>query len=577
MNATGEPTFPPTRYTTRRARRHFATHLAVPFFLLATGLLPSFASAQSRVAVLPFRGAHAEVTRADVIEAVQSIPGVQLVPDMQTRNAATAMGIEHLERLRERERAALASQLHLQALVTGRITRKRRRRRKEWILTVTVYDAQGASVGSSRWRGRSLGALRAVRRNGARRIGRLVSKASERSRAATTSSSTSGATWWQSTGAQPATSTPTTFPSQGAPQVTETAENESGTSGRRAPAFSLALQGGLLARSLSAQVNVLQCVRERTCDPGMPLEGPTFSEARTYQSGGAGHAELGLSAAFYPGALEASQPIPWLGIYGAFSHSVGVNTSGPACQDDPACPTTSVVQVPTGQLAMRGGVRLRFLPHFEERQGRLGIDVGWGRLQFDFDTAAVARLDRAYIVPPFDYQWAEFGAFAGIELVPRWLELGAEASLRLVYTPGEQARAIWGSSSSTSAWSAGLWLRSALSVIAPGLFAELRVSWAAFSSTFSGQPACFQEPCNDGVYDLWEPWPERNGRTEGFDAPVSDVYRRIALRIGWQWAPASSSPNEPSEGTAPDAARTTPWPPSSGGTSPAGGTPWPPP
>ncbi len=540
---------------------------------IAAAFVPRATEAQSRLIVLPFRGARAEEVRADVIEAVQGIPGVQLVPEAQLHNAASALGLRP-SRLTETDRAALARQLRLDAMVAGRITRKRRRRRKEWLLTVTVYDAQGASVGSTHWRGRSFATLRAVRRNGTRRIGRLVSKAAERSRSSVASAS-SNTTWWRgSSPPDPASGSP---PGPAPPPVEPTPEPPSEGADealrtRGTPAFTVSLQGGLLARSLDTEVRVVRCIRDRSCDGSDPLAGDTFREPRSYESAGAGHAEVGFSFVLYPGAIEATQPLPWLGVYGGFSHSVGLRTSGPACQDAPECPATTLVDVPTSQLEMHAGARLRALPTLGERRARLEADIGWGRLQFDFETSALAQLDRSYIVPPFDYQWVEFGARAGIELIPRRLELNAEGALRLPYTPGQQARAIWGRSASVSGWNAGLSLHADLSFLASGLFAELHASWSAFASTFSGQPACFRQPCTESVYDLWEPWPERNGRTEGFDGPVSDAYRRLALRIGWQWTPAPSASPEGEEGTPPTGP--VPWPPPA---TPANPAPWPPP
>ncbi len=542
------------------------------------------AQAQERplvVVVLPFRGARAEVVRADVVEAVQAVAGVRLLPPDQVRNAAAALGLS-LRRLDEAGRARLARQLRAEALVGGRIGRKRKRRRREWVLTLTVWDAEGRKVGALHWRGRSFGRLRAVRRSASRRLGPLLEEARGRSAAARQGAATGGRAWYgaaagsaagggQAGGAADAAHAGADLAEPSEPVGDEPPEPPEQRPAAPLRAVEVALQAGVLSRSLSTEANVLRCVRERTCSAADPFGGPTFVERREYSSAGLGHGELGLSMAVFPGAIEASQPLPWLGLYGAFSHSVGLRTTGPACSGHPDCPRVDVVDVRSRQLQMQAGLRFRLRPDLGARRARFETDVGWGRLLFDFDLDDLSQLDRSFIVPPFDYQWVEFGLRGGIDLVPDLLELKGEGALRLVYDQGQAARDIWGRTASTSAWTVAAALRVALPFVGDGAFAELRAEWAAFSTTFSEQTSCFRGDCPGGVYDLWEPWPQdAAGRATGLPKPVPDTYRRLALRVGYAWGPGGGRDVEALEARDPERA-------SPGDATPGQPATWPPP
>lgn len=492
---------------------------------LVVAAWPGPAQAQApQVAVDRIRGPQGARLRTLLVRNLEE-NGLVVVDRALVEEAAVAA--TGRRRLRDDDYPIVARELNIKAFIEGRVARARR----SWTLRLTVRNgADGMNLGTVRWTGRTLGALRSVGRNGYRRLSDLLALASSPAPAAPQPiEPPPGETpWYQRSAAEE--------PAEEAEEA-EADEPSTGSPGRWT-GLRVGLLAGTLHRSMSTEALVDPSFRT-PFEPGAPIPEP-----REYDSAGLGHLELGVRAELYPGALLDDPVVPWLGLMVQYRHSVGLSSEGPSClpAQEPAgaegrCPAASVVPVETSQQEVSVGVRADANLGDDRRGPWVTADVGWGRFSFDLDTRDLALLDRTFIVPPVRYDYVHLGAGARYG-VHELVQLGARVAYRLGLGVGAEARHIWGEdTSSTGGFQVGVDLVHYMSYLTEGLFATLSFEFFRFKTKFRGQTRC-RVPGPDGLcdpYELWEPWPEAGGViTGGIPDPVEDNYLRLGLTLGYE-------------------------------------------
>jgi hypothetical protein len=495
-------------------------------------LVPAAASAQGdrRIVVEHFRGPRAGRLRSMLIDDLQSA-GWEVVDEGSLRAAVRDLDLS--DRRSEDEYVQLARRLQARAIVTGTVARARR----SWRLTVRVRNgADGRVLGTEAWGGHTAGSMDGVARSGASRLRAHLDQARGPSppRAVTVVASPPGEEPWYLR---------RHLDDERLPDDEDGGNNndeqgEPADAERRHDAFRISVSAGSVWRSLRALAIVYAARRgQPTADPSFD----TVEETRSYTSSGIGHAELGIEAEIYPGAL-GDQGFPWLGLLVSFRHSVGLTSFG--CRRSAMeCAGAGRVQIGTDQMDLEAGARARY--RFGERRGdfELHVEALWGLSTFSFDTRALQEIDFDSIIPPMEYQYLHIGGGFSVGHLD-WIVLDVRAAYRPGLALGAKAREVWGTETGpASGYLLGLELRHGARWIAEGLFLALRVEYFQFQTVFRGQVGCAEpDSCPpvppDELYrdpNLWEPWPvDRSGQVVGgLPDPVTDHYVRWGIYLGY--------------------------------------------
>ncbi len=288
-------------------------------------------------------------------------------------------------------------------------------------------------------------------------------------------------------------------------------------------------------RGFSTMAEVYRAQRE----PGV-VNSSTIDEARAYQGG---HAELGVEAELYPGAL-GDQPFPFLGILVSFRNSAGLSSS--ACPYMMPCADASDrLQIATNQMDVQAGARGRYRFGPSRRDFELMAEVLYGYSAFTFDTDTLQRVDRNAIVPPMEYQYVSIGAGFRYGIVPDYLTVALRGDYRAGISVGAAARTVWGlDTGAADGFLFGLDLIHEATWLFEGIFVDLRVEYFQMITTFRGQVGCADPTAGCDVSGdpwldpgLWELWPVDGTDIEdvvgGVHDPVADHYFRWGLYIGY--------------------------------------------
>jgi hypothetical protein len=489
-------------------------------FVIASLLLagPAFAQAPggTRVAVERFRGPQGGGIRNALVANLQD-NGVEVVALDEVRDKARELFGR--TRMRDDDYPQVAQALNLTAFIDGRVSRRRRR----WGLRVRVRNAaDGMILGTARWGGRTVGSLRAVRRNGHRKLQQYLQLASSPAppEPEQPPPPDPNADPWYTTGEEPE-------------QPVEEEEEEEPSARPGHDGVRVGVTIGTLKRSMSTPVTVDPALR-----PGAPA-GVPVPEVREYNSGGLGHMEIGVTADLFPGAFLDDPVAEWLGATFSFRNSALLETSGPAC--DPAfepvdgmpdrCPAGGgTVPIDSLQREWYVGAKVEYGLGSSTAGGPwILIDLGYGNFRFDLDVDDLALLDRPTIVAPMEYSYLHIGG--GIRLgLHEQLLLGARFGYRQGFGVGDDAKRIWGvGTSGFRGWQVGADLIHNMLWASDRVYAVLSVEYFRFITEFSGPPACYvvdsEGLCNNG--SLWEP--------VTFQESVSDNYLRLGLTLGYRY------------------------------------------
>jgi len=481
--------------------------------LLASPVLAQ-APGGTRVAVERFRGPQSGALRNALVQNLQD-NGVDVIPLDDVRDKARELFGR--TRMRDDDYPEVAQALGLTAFIDGRVSRQRRR----WGLRVRVRNgADGMVLGTARWGGRTVGSLRAIRRNGHRKLDQYLQLASPPA---------------PPEPEQPPPPDPNAQPwyQTGEELEAEAEEEVEEPSTRpRHDGIRVGLLIGALSRSMNTPVTV-----DSTLRPGAP-EGPV-PEVREYQSGGLGHMEIGVTADLFPGAFLEEPVAEWLGVSFSFRNSVLLETSGPAC--DPAfepidgmpgrCPAGGgTVPIDSLQREYYIGGKVDYGIGSGAAGGPwIQVDLGYGRFLFDLDVDDLALLDRPTIIAPMDYSYLHVGGGVKLGLHDMVL-LGARFAYRQGFGIGDAGKQLWGvGTSGFRGWQVGADLIHHMDWASERVYATLSVEYFRFRTEFSGPPACYvvdgEGLCNNG--SLWEP--------VTFQEAVNDNYLRLGLTLGYHY------------------------------------------
>ncbi len=527
--------------------------------------------------VQPFAGPESSGLRQALIRNLEASGRYQVVPSKTLKKAQAMYKIKRLRRAEDYQSMGYA--LRSPAFIQGRV----RRARRQWTLVVTVRDAMTGDVaGRSTWSGRTLANLRAVGRNGAKRL--------EPKLAATQIPNQPAAQRAEAKPKpkpkpprqkpapvkraevkpkprpkpQPVAIRPPDVPPESGPAPADPANGEPGDP--NAPWYAkpgdeedapsetpaagadkavdrytgLLLSAGVGGqyRDASAQVGVYERFRNPSLDP---TSTNIINEERLYQSSGLGHPEVNINLELYPGALLDKQVFPWLGLVGSFSHSLSVGLQAPPCSQG-GCPTANV-DLSVSQLEVYVGARGRYRFGDKARSALIFADVGWGMFSFDIDTNDLAQVARSDIFPPMEYNYVYLGAGIQYGLIPTYLTAKVFGGGRLGLVAGSDMREVWGTETPPSnGFSVGLELRSEAPYLFDGAFFALAVQYFQFSTKFRGQTACRTGNCGDSqtnTPELWEPWPFEPGNEDvlspggGVLETLKDSYVRFGVSFGY--------------------------------------------
>jgi len=512
--------------------RRFLSSFVLASALVSAAAPVSLAEAQGdrRVVVQRFRGARGASVRRRLIENLED-NGVTVVPEAEVRRARRQLGFGRS--IEGEQYVALARELDVVAFIDGRVTRRRRR----WSLRVRVRNAlDGAELGGARWGGRSAMALAAIGRNGFARLSEELSVA--RGPGAARQVESSGEVpWWERNRAEGLDVGPD-------PDLDdEPDERDDGPPpdvSTRYDAMRIMVLGGTLYRSMETMVSVY--ASQRGVSAASP-ESEFLDEVRRYQSGGIGHFELGGRLELYPGSFDEEQSFPYLGIVLELTHSIGVQSNG----FDRL--TAAPVTVPTDQLEVYAGLRLRYRFGPARREPEFHLDAGWGTFNFNLGLDQLQQIELDTIIPPMQHGYVQ--AAIGIEygVVPTYLTLGLEVGGRIGTNIGGDTRNVWGTTTAPSnGVLVGAHLRVEIPDLVQGAFFAINVRYFLFSTDFQGQVGCavaaecagFMPPwADDRLWEVWPVEPPGGGMADldavvgGPSSPVSDNYVRLQLAIGY--------------------------------------------
>lgn len=493
--------------------------IAVPEGAIAQG------GGERRVVVERFRGPRASRLRAMLITNLEDA-GWTVIPEDEVRAAERSVGVRG--RPSDDDYVQMARELRAVAFLSGSVSRARR----SWRLVVRVRNgADGQSLGSEGWGGRTTSAMDAIARNGASRLEDELAQASAPGAARTVAVATTAPgeePWYQRREVD-----------DEVPGAEEEEETPAAPRSGRYDSFRLSLSGGSVWRSMQTVASVYAIRRgEPAPDPATTL----YDEGRGYTSSGIGHAELGVEAELYPGAL-GDQVFPWLGLLVSFRHSVFLTSYG--CRRSAAeCAGDGRVQIGTDQLDVQAGLRGRY--RFGEARGdfQIMIEILWGMSTFTLDTSALQEIDYDSIIPPMEYQYLGLGGGFEFAAVPDALVLAAHVDYRPGLSIGAKSREVWGiDTGPASGFLIGAEIRHEATWLAEGAFAALRLEYFQFVTDFRGQVGCATPGgCPDLPPDqqymddnLWEPWPvDGSGDVVGgIGSGVADHYVRWGLYLGY--------------------------------------------
>lgn len=464
--------------------------------------------ARARVAVLALRGDRDGALRDAAQASFAKDARVEVL-----RRKALDEGLESRdlsENAAPRDLTGLASDLRIDAFITGEVVRKRRKLH----IRLRVHRADtGEAVGGDAWVLRPDRAEGIVEGTAAERLHTyIVPVASKAPRAK----------WLEAKDIDEE-------------ELEDVADDEDDGADSRWSWLSVALLGGTLHRSMAADAVVSNNGR----DPAGPAE---FTEERAYESSGIGHVELGVEAVFYPGAIGDNPVFPYAGLVARFRHSLFLSTDACRERTPPSTPCTDSDRFTIGTSAyeLYLGARGRYPLLGEGIHVLEGLlDVGYRQFVFDLDRADLLKLERFSVVPAFAYRslavalGADYGVFDS-------LKVGASVGYHFGLGIGEDAREIWGVDS-TGGGGLDLELRGTFdlsSVVADGVFVRLDLAYFHFTSDIAGQTVCVDAPCDDAVNDRWEAWPSESGDpnavTGGIKSSVTDHYFRWGLALGYQ-------------------------------------------
>lgn len=472
---------------------------------------------------MTFSGQDAGVLRQALRENLVEQPGLMVIDADEIKRASNTLG----GRPDNSEYPRLASLLKARAFVHGTISRQHR----GWMLTIRVRrGADGVVLGQAVWQGRTLRALKNVRRNGYAKLAGFLTRAFQTAPTpqmpahSLGSDASVGGAWWQ------------TPPATKANWWQRENDTRAKRGGQDYHALRLTVLGGIQYRSMNATIL-------STFTDNRPLQ------QRSYDSNLPGHTEFGVEAEFYPFAIPHLPYFPYVGLVGSFRHSLFLN--GEACTvlsvpGGPCSPAqTRKMDVEEWEFygALRGRVRpfghTQYDPEFQ-------AEVGLGSLNFLFDLqqlVSLSAINPAAVIPPFRYKYVHLGLGGSYGLIPEWLTVALRTGYRIGLGVGTDALNIWGTGGpqgpdKPSGFIVELEGRSEAPYILPGLYFGLRLSYFYFRTRFSGQPSCADATDGCTAGEPWPPWPEEDGRKGGLLKPVMDHYFRAALMIGYTWPSA---------------------------------------
>lgn len=522
--------------------------------LWSTWAAPSLRAQDSatRVVVEDFRGPRASRFRAQLVANLRDA-GVEVVSSGDLRMVARTLGLK-LNRLKTADYVAIARRLGADAFVSGRVTRGRRR----WALTVSVRNgADGLALGQEGWSGRTQRSLASIRRNGYATLEPYLSAARRPGTGLAGAQSGAGQTPAVPTVADPSPTVspaPTYAPSpetvpqadgqnpwapppvdtempwyaQGGEADEEDVTDRAGSEGSHRY-LRLGFDVGLMNRQFRAVALVRNkplILNEAGVDPRLlerrdPVlnDDDIIDETRQY-SAAPGHPEIGLRAEFYPFAIADDQPFPFVGVVARYHRSIFLSSQG--C-GDAACEQVNRINVETTEQEYYVGLR-GYVPLFDGAL-ELGLEPGFGALDFSFDEQTLLDVYPSSVLPSTTYSYLHFGLDAYAQVVP-WLGLGFSAGYRLGLGVGLNAREMWGVKSSFDGGvQVGGEVRVPMGFLVDGLYASVTTEYSAYTVQFAGQT---QEP--------WEAWPYQGNDPDdvvgGVQDPVSDTYLRAGIRIG---------------------------------------------
>ena len=316
----------------------------VVFGSAATDAVAQADPAGLRVVIERFTGPQGGSMRSLLVASLED-KGVVVVPNDEVRDKASEI-FGHTE-LTEEDFVRVAEALRVSAFIDGRVSRQRRR----WALRVTARNAaDGAELGTARWSGRTVGTLRAIRRNGHSKLADYLASASAVAPVQTPPPETvapaqaarDGSAWYSA------------GPDEEDPNEEEDeVEQAPGPRARGHDAVRVGLLLGTLKRSLGGEVLVRPALR---VPPNvMPADLPLV-ELREYNSRGLGHLEVGLTAELFPGALLEDPVVEWLGIAFQFRNSLFLRTTAAGCHPmDPSEPEPARCPNPETDVTPRHG------------------------------------------------------------------------------------------------------------------------------------------------------------------------------------------------------------------------------
>ena len=496
-------------------------------FLISLSLAPvALAQGGRRVAVDRFRGPRAAHARSLLVRDLED-HGYVVVSDAEVTAARRELGYG-AGTLEAQEYVGLARELRVVAFVDGRVGHAHR----TWRLAVHVRNgADGSDLGSASWGGRTQGAIDGIGRNGAERLREFLDAAT--APGAAVRATPDGETPWYAGGADAEVAAE----ADEEPEH-EDAEPELTDASTRYDWLRFSASGGSLWRSMQADARVYAVRRGiAAADPGTEL----VHEGRGYTSSGIGHAELGLEAEFFPGAL-GNQPFPYLGLVTSFRPSVLLGSSG-CRRTSPDCTSGGRVGVGTDQLDVQAGLRFRYRLGASRRDVQLFGDVVYGYSTFTFDTAALQELDYQAILPPMEYQWLGISVGLDYGIIPDVLFVQARGGYRIGVGLGTQARNVWGiDSSNAGGFDLSLELKHEANWLAQGIFVSLRFEYFQFTTNFRGQVGCATTSCsptgtqpwtNNDLWELWPVGPDNSTVVGGIRDAVPDNYVRWGLYLGY--------------------------------------------
>ncbi|MGB0680504.1 MAG: hypothetical protein ACPGUV_12650 [Polyangiales bacterium] len=517
-----------------------------------------------RVVLESVRGPSAARVRSVLRRSLTRVAGLVLVEDGEYRDVVIALGHKP-GRLRGRALQEVAVSLQAKGFVRAVV----RRQGRGWSTTLRVLGARGEVKGRASYGGRSVTAMLRALGAAGRRVERILARpastappAAGRAPAGARGSAVApsrAATPAPARGnAQPAaTPSPAAVGAGGAltqPDAawyaqdddedededdSEGADRSAALPGRdRLEAMAFRLDAGVQRRAMRTMATVFSRYRQPELDPA---DASTEDEARSYESGGLGHGEIGVRAEIYPGAFGDEPPLPWLGLWGSYHTAVGLQSSGPPCTQD-GC-GDAVVPIDTSQNEIQIGARARHRFGTHWRDPQLMADIGWGRFSFRLDPDDLAQVDRSTIVPPMVYRYVHLGARLRYGLVPTYLQAEAALGARIGLGVGEDAQQIWGTRTTGGVGLLfGLNLVSEAPYLFEGAFWHLGMEFFQFRTDFRGQTACRQDGCGNAQSnnpDLWEPWPfggnDPEAVTGGLRDTVQDNYLRLFLGFGYRY------------------------------------------